>query len=258
MGRRYEIREEQWEKIKDKLPCQPGYQGKGVDNPFVPQCGDVCSQVRHTPGRDLPERFGSCNTVCVRFRRWAKAGVWQRIFKDLSDRDVKTLLIDSTAIRVHQHGAGALKKREAGNKHSEEAMGRSRGGGLTTQLHLSTDEKGRIKEMLLTGGQTADVKMSLELMTDLKPKKAVAGKACDADWFLFYLDSESIEAVIPSKRSRLQKRTIDYKTHKERNVIERTISRLRQYRKIATRYEKTITSFLALCCLAATFINLNL
>ena len=58
----------------------------------------------------MPERFGNWNTVYVRFRRWAKAGVWQKIFKDLADRDVKTLLIDSTAIRVHQHGAGALKK----------------------------------------------------------------------------------------------------------------------------------------------------
>lgn len=107
--RRYEISEEKWEKIKEKLPCQPGYQGKNTDNRlfvnavmFVAKCG--------IPWRDLPERFGNWNTVYVRFRRWAKKGVWQRVFKDVSDRDVTTLLIDSTAIRVHQHGAGALKK----------------------------------------------------------------------------------------------------------------------------------------------------
>ena len=112
--------------------------------------------------------------------------------------------------------------------------------------------------MILTGGQTADVKMSLELTTGLKPKKVIADKAYDADWLLLYLDSEGIEAIIPPKTNRLQKRTIDYKAYKERNVNERTINKLKQYRKIATRYEKTATSFLALCCLAATLINLNL
>jgi len=109
MGRRYEISEQQWEAICDKLPCQPGYKGKQSDNRlfinavmYVAKCG--------IPWRDLPERFGKWNTVYVRFRRWAKQGVWQRIFRNLADKDIKTLLIDSTAIRVHQHGAGALKK----------------------------------------------------------------------------------------------------------------------------------------------------
>ena len=111
--------------------------------------------------------------------------------------------------------------------------------------------------MMISGGQTADVKMSLDLIRDTKPNKVIADKAYDADWLLLYLDSEGIEAVIPPKRNRLQKRTIDYKAYKERNVIERTINKLKQYRKIATRYEKTATSFLALCCFASTFINLN-
>lgn len=108
--RRYEISEEQWEAIKEKLPCQPGYRGKIADNRlfinavmFVAKCG--------IPWRDLPERFGNWNTVYMRFRRWAKKDVWQQIFEAFPDKDVKALLIDSTVVRVHQHGAGALKKR---------------------------------------------------------------------------------------------------------------------------------------------------
>lgn len=111
--------------------------------------------------------------------------------------------------------------------------------------------------MVLTGGQTADVKMALDLLQKVKPDKVIADKAYDADWLLHYLDSEGIDAVIPPKKSRLQQRTIDYRAYKERNVIERTINRLKQYRKIATRYEKTANSFLSLCCLAASFINLS-
>ena len=66
-----------------------------------------------------------------------------------------------------------------------------------------------------------------------------------------------IKDKLPSKTNRLQKRIIDYKAYEERNVIERTSNKLKQYRKIATRYEKTAASFPALCCLAATFVNLN-
>ena len=140
---------------------------------------------------------------------------------------------------------------------ADEAIGRS-AGGLSTKIHLSTDRKGIILQMVLTGGQTADVKLSLDLIQTAKPDQVIADKAYDADWLLHYLDSEAIEAVIPPKRSRLHKRTIDQNAYKQRNVIERTISKLKQYRKIATRYEKTKTSFLSLCCLAAVFINLSL
>ena len=103
---------------------------------------------------------------------------------------------------------------------------------------MSTDGTGSVRRIVLTGGQTADVRMPLELMLPVKPKKVVADKAYDADWLLYYLNSEGNEAVIPPKRSRLQKRTIDYKAYKERNVIERTINKLKQYSKIATRLKR--------------------
>lgn len=112
--------------------------------------------------------------------------------------------------------------------------------------------------MVLTGGQWADVKMSLELVQGEQPSRVIADKAYDADWLLLYLESQGIEAVIPPKTNRQTQRIIDYKAYKERNVIERTINRLKQYRKIATRYEKTATSFLALCSFVATFVNLSL
>lgn len=107
--RRYELSDQQWEAVRGKLPCQPGYRGRVADNRlflnavlYVAKCG--------VPWRDLPQRFGPWNTVYVRFRRWARKGVWQKVFKNLSDGDLTTLLLDSTAVRVHQHAAGALKK----------------------------------------------------------------------------------------------------------------------------------------------------
>src|SRR3954453_12291029 len=63
------------------------------------------------PWRDLPERFGDWKNVHRRFSRWAKSGVWQRLFELLApDADNEYAMIDSTIVRAHQHSAGAQKK----------------------------------------------------------------------------------------------------------------------------------------------------
>ena len=63
------------------------------------------------PWRDLPERFGDWKIVHQRFSRWAKSGVFERIFKLLaSDPDNEYMMIDATIVRAHQHSAGARKK----------------------------------------------------------------------------------------------------------------------------------------------------
>jgi transposase len=76
----------------------------------------VCSLMRCSgsragaPWRDLPPEFGGWNSVFRRFRRWAKTGVWERIFNALmEDPDFEYLIIDSTIVRAHQHAAGAKK-----------------------------------------------------------------------------------------------------------------------------------------------------
>ena len=63
-----------------------------------------------TPWRDLPERYGPYTTVYNRFNRWAKQGVWLRIFEALASKSPQSLqLIDSSIIRAHQHAAGGKK-----------------------------------------------------------------------------------------------------------------------------------------------------
>jgi transposase len=65
------------------------------------------------PWRDLPERFGHWNSVWRRFDRWAKKGIWLKVFEVLQDPDVEWLILDSTVIRAHPCAAGAKKKRTA-------------------------------------------------------------------------------------------------------------------------------------------------
>jgi len=110
MRHRHAISDEHWERIKDLLPGKPGDPGvTAKDNRlFV----DAVLWIAKTgaPWRDLPERFGNWYNVWKRFSRWAKKGVWQRVFETLQDPDLEWLILDSTVVRAHQHAAGAPKK----------------------------------------------------------------------------------------------------------------------------------------------------
>ena len=110
---RHEIRDDQWERIKDRLPGRPGEHGRvAADNRrFI----NAVLWIAKTgaPWRDLPERFGNWNSVWRRFDRWARKGVWKRVFEAMQDPDLEWLILDSTVVRAHQHAAGALKKTAA-------------------------------------------------------------------------------------------------------------------------------------------------
>ena len=109
--RRYGLRDDQWERIRDLLPGQEGHRGvTAADNRLFVEA--VIWKFRSgAPWRDLPERFGDWKNVHRRFGRWAERGVWQSLFKYLAaDADNEYVMIDSTIMRVHQHAAGARKK----------------------------------------------------------------------------------------------------------------------------------------------------
>ena len=109
--RRYALRDDQWERIEALLPGREGWVGVTAkdDRLFVEA---VLYRYRAgIPWRDLPERFGAWKNVHTRFCRWAKAGVWERVFRHLAgDADDEYAMIDSTVVRAHQHSAGAPKK----------------------------------------------------------------------------------------------------------------------------------------------------
>ena len=109
--RRYGLRDDQWDRIKDLLPGREGSVGvTAADNRLFLEA--VLYRYRAgIPWRDLPERFGDWKNVHQRFSRWAKSGVWQQIFQLLAaDADNEHAMIDSTIVRAHQHSAGAKKK----------------------------------------------------------------------------------------------------------------------------------------------------
>jgi transposase len=111
MTRRYALRDDQWERIKNLLPGREETVGvTAKDNRLFIEA--VLYRYRAgIPWRDLPERFGDFRVVHTRFSRWAASGVWESVFKHLAeDADNEYAMIDSTIVRAHQHSAGAQKK----------------------------------------------------------------------------------------------------------------------------------------------------
>ena len=99
--------------------------------------------------------------------------------------------------------------------------------------------------LLATGGQAGDCPQTLPLLADLEPGKVLADTAYDSDENRAYCAQKGIEVIIPSHPNRVAPLPMDEQTYRDRNKVERFFGRLKQYRRLATRYDKTIVSFLA-------------
>ncbi len=108
MVRRYALRDDQWERVKDLLPGREDTVGATAqDNRLFVEA--ILYRYRTSvPWRDLPERFGDWKNIHRRHRRWAESGVWEKVFNRLAqDADNEYAMIDSTIVRAQQHSAGA-------------------------------------------------------------------------------------------------------------------------------------------------------
>lgn len=136
-------------------------------------------------------------------------------------------------------------------------MGRSRGG-LSTKIHAATLDENCSVALHLTPGQAHDGRQFEPLYESLEPENVLASatmdKGYDADRIRERLSRDGIEAVIPSIPSRSQKLPYDKAQYRERNRIERFFNKLKQFRRIATRYDKLQQTFFSALCLVAAFI----
>jgi transposase len=232
------LRDDQWERIAPLLPGKPGDPGRSAaDNRLFLEA--VLWIVRvGAPWRDLPAGFGNWNSVFQRFRRWAKGGAFDRIFQVLSeDADFEYVIIDGTIVRVHQHGTGA--------RGGAQAIGRSRGG-LTTKIVAVVDALGNLVRFVLLPGQRHDSVGVAPLLKDLDFAALLADKAFDSDAIRADLNERGALAVIPPKANRATDIPCDFEMYKWRHLVENFFCKIKEFRRIATRYDKTDTSFAAI------------
>jgi transposase len=192
-----------WQRLEPYLPGKVSDAGATAkDNRLFLEA--VFWRVRTgSPWRDLPPAFGHWKSQIRRFRRWARAGVFESLFNAMNeDPDFEYALIDGTIVQVHQNG----DRRKRGTRH--QAIGRSRGG-LTTKIVALVDALGNLVRFLLLPGQAHDMKGVAPLIRDVSFDALLADKAFDADWLLQDLDQRGATPVIPPKANRKIQRDYD-------------------------------------------------
>ena len=184
--------------------------------------------------RDCPSAYGPYTTIYNRFNRWSRQGIWFAIFEALTGSTgiTGTIAIDSSTIKAHRSAGGGkgglTAKRSA-----------ARAVGVRTRSAALTDAKGRPRVLLLSPGNAHDVVMAPALVAAAGPiSKLIADKAYDTNSLRALLSERAIEPVIPSIRRRKPLLPYDTRTCRERNLIERMFCRLKDFRRIATRYEQ--------------------
>ena len=197
-----------------------------------------------------PPQRGAWNSVFKRFSRWRKRGVWSNLHRVIAhDPDLQHLLIDTTVVRAHACAAGAALSDAV-----QEALGRSRGG-FRTKIHALTDALGNPLAFVLTGGQAADIEQAQHLVGLFPTAGALlADKGYDANDRVALLDSLGMEAVIPPRANRLAPRSHDRHVYEERHLVECFFSKIKHYRRIFSRYEKTAKNFMAFLHLVSFLI----
>jgi transposase len=185
--------------------------------------------------RDLPERFGRYGTVKQRCYEWVNRGFFQTIFNALNQGcDFEWLCVDATVVRAHPSTCGGRTPEKRGPE--AQGLGRSRGG-LSTKIHAATDALGNPARLLAGPGQQGDVKRALELIEEIACAYVIADRGYDADYFHDAILDQGATPVIPPMPGRNYQHNYDEELYKNRNSIERFFNKLKNFRRIATRYE---------------------
>ncbi len=271
---RHNLTDSEWKSIRRFLPAERS--GK-AGRPWKPHRNiiDGILFVLHTgiPWEDLPAEFGKFKTVYNRFRRWVKSGLWQRIFEALIDRllkageiDFELWCVDGTIVRAHRVASGAPKTNETATENAKKhALGRSRGG-YSTKLHFLTDGQGIPIGVIATAGQRNEAPefenvMSACLINTFRKEKrpeALAGdKAYSSKAIRQYIAKLGIEDVIPTRSNEKQNDAFDKQKYRSRNIVERAIGWIKEFRRVATRYEKIVDNYLAMVKIAISRLLLN-
>src|SRR6201994_24948 len=153
--------------------------------------------------------------------------------------------------RHHRPGPPARNRRKRGTQN--QAIGRSRGG-LTTKIVALVDALGNLVRFVLLPGQRHDIVAVAPLIEGVSFDALLGDKGFDADWLRADLDDRGAAAVIPPRSNRKVSIDYDKEMYRWRHLVENYFAKIKEFRSIATRYDKTAESFSANINLAAALI----
>lgn len=188
--------------------------------------------------RALSYFYTNWRGVHKRYFHWCKKGVWDELLSFFSSEyDSEYIMIDSTVIRAHACSARYSK----GNQKTE-ALGRSKGG-FTTKIHAVTDALGLLLRFVLTPGQESDFNPAPELLSGFSKSFILADKGYDSNAIINQIKSQNSIPVIPPKSNRKIQRFYDHHIYKERSLIENFFYKLKNFRRIASRFDMSKAAY---------------
>ncbi len=201
------------------------------------------------PWRDLPSDFGKWSAIFRRFNLWSRKVILLNLFNSLSNEtDSEWLVIDGSIVRAHQHSTGARTK-------SDEAIGKSRGGN-STKIHLIVDSDGLPVHFELSGGQVHGI-IYAKKRVNKSPKSSyvIADKDYDSEKFREHVKKKGAISVISRRKNRKKgNKDIDWCLYKYRHFVENAFGRIKNFRAIATRYDKLEQNYESMVALAFTIM----
>ena len=201
--------------------------------------------------RALPERFGHWNSVWKRFDRLSKAGVFEAFFDTLASMSSTAHLLQM--FELDHRARSCLGGRSKGGQEGQ-ALGRSRGG-FTTKIHAKSDASGDIIAFDLTGGEAPDgrhFETLLDIGPDIQPRAVICDKGYASKANRDAARARGVAPVIPHKANEKNKPAFFARTlYKARARIEQGVGRLKRFKRVALRCEKTAQNFRSIVSFAA-------
>ena len=188
--------------------------------------------------RELPEEYGNWNTVFKRFNDWSKKHLWEDFLNFCAkDSDLEYVMIDATIVRAHACSAGydSFKNQE---------LGRSKGG-HSTKIHASVDALGNPLKFVITPGQRNDITQADVLLKDISESYIIADKGYDSTELRSKLIEQNCIPVISPRSNRKEQYSYDEHLYKERHAIECLFSKIKHFRRVFSRFDKSARNFLS-------------
>ena len=197
---------------------------------------------------DRPE--ASWNSIYQYFRRWTRDGIFTELFARIElPLQGSRRFLDTTHVKLHRCACNPSGGQAA------QAMGRTKGG-MNSKIGAVVDEAGQPIRLLLSAGNDADISHAQTLVDEIPGTLLAADKGFDSDPFRHWLLERGMTPCIPPRSNRLKPCKYSRASYRKRHLVENFFERIKNFRRVATRYDKLAETYLSFVSIAATLVSL--